>query len=274
MGEDVKFRLIAALGLAFSGGAVALATPAHADECGTYVTRNVVRPDSGTHGVWATDTFNRTVRICSVATIATNSYRATFTDHGTFATLPNAKSPGEGDAVDLKDTIVGIFEGGATYDFVTSEPLDLHALRAYTPADSDYPSTSEWMSKWLGSFEKGGYAEGGKAWGWTYRTRCEKWVNSGTGNTGNIVGKVCRVKPKPPWTHPTEPTSTATPTESETTDAGTDGDNAAGTDGGDDNAGGTLPVTGTSVAGIAGFGLALIGVGALLLARRGREFEA
>lgn len=168
------------------GSLAFISGPAQAEVCKTVVTENVARPDSGKHGTWAGDVFTRKVTVCETE----NGYRATFVDDGTFTTV-EGKSPGDGK--NLPAGIKGTFKGGATYDFTTNGELVVNDLDPYQA--ETYPSTAEWVKTWLGgNFKEGNYADGGKAWGWTYSTGCESWLNSGAKTEGDITGKICALK--------------------------------------------------------------------------------
>lgn len=190
-----------AAGVMLVGGAIFTANSAVAapgDDCKTFVSE-VSKPDEGHHGDWATVTFTRSVKVCKTdedAADGVTSYTATFTDEGTFTATEGAKSPGKAEAVTLPAGITGTFTGGATFLFdAAGAGLNLEALKPFT-TDGAWPSTSAWIGTWLkDSFVKGGYKDG-DAWGWTYDTGCEQWVNSGAKDEGNIT-KVCE-KPVPP----------------------------------------------------------------------------
>lgn len=190
-----------AAGVMLVGGAVftaqsAMADPA--DNCKTFVTENISKPDSGNHGDWATVTFTRNVELCKTDTDAADgvtSYTATFKDEGTFTTTEGAKSPGTGAAVDLLKGISGTFTGGATFLFTTATDLNLAGLEPFK-TDGDWPSTSVWIGTWLADkgFVTGSYKDG-NTWGWTYATGCETWVNSGPKDEGSITTRCATPRP-------------------------------------------------------------------------------
>lgn len=180
--------------LATLAAALLLAAPAataqDTEACTTYTTEVVGRPDSGSHGNWATDTFTRTTVVCDNGD---GTYTLTITDDGAFTSLPGALSPGAG--VLLPAPFTGEFTGGATVT-VTSATAP-HTPPTTSPGDK---STSEWASL-LFDGNNGTISN----WGWTYSTPCETWVNAETGNSGDVTGEECT----PDTTTP--PTSTTPP---------------------------------------------------------------
>lgn len=185
-------------------GTFVLATPAAAveaiDDCKTVVTNLVDRPDSGTNGNWAKDTFTRTVKIChvevqvevkSLVPVASWHYTAKVTDTGTFMTIggPNL-SPGANHYL-LAD-VPGTFEGGFTATFEAPANWQFfnnkHQGKTYTGAvGGDNPSSSDWVKTlWDSGFVGSSLNED---WKWTYTTCNEKWVNAAAGNSGDITGK-------------------------------------------------------------------------------------
>lgn len=184
-------------------GAFFLTAPAAAveptEDCKTVVTNLVDRPDSGTNGQWAKDTFTRTVKVCHVSemtklTVPVESwnYTATVVDKGTFLTLggPNL-SPGNNKK--LLAEIPGTFEGGFTATFAAPanwqfySDTHLQGKILSGPAGQGNPTSSEWVkSLWTSGFVGTSLNED---WKWTYTTCNEQWVNAASGNNGDITGK-------------------------------------------------------------------------------------
>lgn len=197
-----KLLIAAAVGLA---GTFVLATPSAAveatDDCKTVVTNLVDRPDSGTNGNWAKDTFTRTVKIChveviqaevkSLVPVASWHYTATVKDDGTFTTIGGVNlSPGANHYLlaDVPGTFVGgftaTFEAPANWQFFNNK----HQGKTYTGAvGGDNPSSSDWVKTlWDSGFVGNSINDD---WKWTYTTCNEKWVNAAAGNSGDITGK-------------------------------------------------------------------------------------
>lgn len=186
--------------LALAGLLVGLTLPAVAatawadDNCHTYITQVTGRPDSGSHGNWATDTFKRTTFVCDNSD---GTFTMKLTDSGEFTTTAAAKSPGTG--VTLPDEpISGSFSGGAVVT-VTS------ATGPHDPgADSDGAvSSSDWHTL---VFDDATAKL--TSWGWRYSTGCETWFNTAANNSGDIT-KVCEAEEPPTTTVP--PTTTTPP---------------------------------------------------------------
>jgi LPXTG-motif cell wall-anchored protein len=192
--------------LALIGTAVltaALAAPAAADfnyrdfnyrqlsataDCRTVTTAIADRPDSGTGGDWAKDTFTRTVKLCADATVNTKAqvkqgetwkYQVVASDDGTFTTT-GPHSPGH--SMPLMVGLTGAFTGG--FSATITGPAAFDGLNPH-PASTNAKSSGEWIGYiWPGS------AGGDKltAWGWTYKLCNETWINSADGNKGDITG--------------------------------------------------------------------------------------
>jgi hypothetical protein len=191
-----KFRILAGL-LGLVGALALAAAPASADfslrmsataDCQTVTTNIADRPDSGTGGNWAKDTFTRTVKICADATVNTRAkveqgetwkYQVVASDDGTFVTT-GPKSPGH--SMPLIAGLHGSFTGG--FSATITGPAAFGGLNAH-PASTNTKSSGEWIAYiWPSS------AGGDKltAWGWTYKLCNEAWINSADGNKGDITG--------------------------------------------------------------------------------------
>jgi hypothetical protein len=174
--------LAAAIGLAATLIAVPVTAHAAATDCKT-VSADLVRPDSGTAGDWATDTFHRTVKICHTASTAKAvevqswTYTAVGDDSGTFTTKGTKSFKGATMKPDVTGKMAGHFE--LTFD----APKDW-GLYVGAPKDGSKYSTGDW----LGHLFSDGMKAGKFVWGWNYETCNEKLTNASTGNPGDITG--------------------------------------------------------------------------------------
>lgn len=253
-------KLLCALALAI-GIPLLVAAPAVAEpvtDCKT-VTANLVRPDSGTVGNWATDTFHRVVKVCHAVETAKAvevqswTYTAVGTDDGTFKTTGTTSFTGAA----MKDGVTGKFSGHFSMTFEAPKDWGLYAG---TPADGSKYSTSDWLAHmWTDGFKPGKFV-----WGWLYAT-CggrkpgETLINASTGNKGNITGK-----------HPCASPSTSVSASRSTGPAATP--TALPSSGAP-----SLPVTGpnATIYGLGAAGLLASGVVLFVVARRRRvRFEA
>jgi hypothetical protein len=284
---------------AAAGLALAVASPALADDPLIEQTTKIISsPDDGCPP-WARDTFTRTTTVVNGATEGT--YTVTIVDDGTFTTQDGAKTPG-----DASLTITGDVTGhlhGTGYYTVTGTPLTPSQVQALTTtldnssdackADvSPEKTTSAWAKRYFG---EGATSTGILGWTWTYSTACEFRTENEQGATGNILGKTCPASSAPPttvvptctyvsptptstYTSPT-PTTTVTPTSTYVSPAATptvtvtpiathpatpSAVPVADT--------GSLPVTGPGVGIMASAGTAmvLLGAGAIVWTRRKR----
>jgi LPXTG-motif cell wall-anchored protein len=181
------------------GVAYAKATPSPSCVPGaatTYTNENVTRTDSGSHGDWATDTFRRDVIWSSDCK---GTYTLQFIDKGTFATIPNASSPGTGKP--LGPSFTGSFTGGALVTVKSDTPPHWPDKPA-----AGWPSTSEWPKIMFG----GEPDVKMRSWGWSYAVACdgwnERWHNASLGNHGDVTN--CKCPPKTTYTPPAPPTTT------------------------------------------------------------------
>jgi hypothetical protein len=253
-------------------GPAAAETPP-APECRTASTTLTNRPDQGFGGVWANDTFIRTVKFCETGPAtrpATNTlqiesatyrstYTATVTDEGAFTTVQDAKSPNK--AVPITAVTTGKMAGGFTATFKAKPGFVhyTHPLDGKTVTGDAGPSTPDWVKAMWGDDEHFNGLTNMVAWHWSFWTCSDKlekatehWTNADPEvNEGDITGKAC----------PT-PTATATPTAAATPSTG-------------GQAGG-LPVTGSNTGILAGGAVLLVAVGAglFLVGHRRRKFTA
>lgn len=182
-------RFIARMAAVFGLAATLIAVPAveasaTAPDCKT-VQADLVRPDSGTAGDWATDTFHRTVKVCHQPEVAAKTavevqswtYTAVGDDSGTFSTKGTKSFKGAPMKPDVTGKMAGHFE--LTFD----APKDW-GLYTGAPAGGSKYSTSEWLAHlWSDGFKAGKFV-----WGWKYETCNEKLANTASGNPGDITG--------------------------------------------------------------------------------------
>ena len=194
----IRTNAVASVAALTVAGGLALAVPAHAQVRPlVHTVRITGNYDSGTHGVWASLAYGRTVRISH---LQGQQWAVTLTDKGTFKTIKGAKSPEAG--LTIANAVKGTFKG--TYRFtVTSahQPSARDVNRRYNyrcdlhgagNRDTDCPgmpaSTSAWPTLYFG---RDAQVKTGN-WVWDYRTRCERWINSSSGDSGDITGDSCR----------------------------------------------------------------------------------
>lgn len=182
-------RFIARLAAVFGLAATLIAVPAveaqatTAPDCKS-VSADLVRPDSGTAGDWATDTFHRTVKICHAEVVAKSAvevqswtYAAVGEDSGSFSTKGVKSFKG----APMKPDVTGKMSGHFTLSF--DAPKDW-GLYTGAPAEGSKYSTSEWLSHlWSDGFKPGKFV-----WGWKYEVCNEALTNASTGNHGDITG--------------------------------------------------------------------------------------
>lgn len=253
-------RLASALTvLAMTGLGLALASPAQAqdDDCKTVASTLTDRPDSAVGGgTWALDQLERTVKVCQVEP---GVYHAVVSDAGTFATVELDHTPA-GVVQPLPAAIEGTVEGGFTADFeaeadfATFDPSHLDGVTIAWVGDGSDLSSGEWVVSLFGDEFTGSSLN--DDWSWSYRTWCgeevrEEWVNQ-TDALGGNKGDITEV-PDCPAVSPS-PSVSPSPEASESPAPGA--------------AGGTteeLPATGVSIPRLAGFGVALLGIGVAAL---------
>lgn len=154
------------------------------------------RPDSGTHGTWATDTLTRNISITRQH--ATNSsncgptattcwfYTGSIADNGTFVTVAGANSPEAGTAI--AGVVNGTISGASKIEFYASSDSPNPALVDATVNGSAHP-TAQWAAMFFPAGTKVTDSDL-LDWAWTYGApaTCEQWVNGKAGNTGDITG--------------------------------------------------------------------------------------
>lgn len=154
------------------------------------------RPDSGTHGTWATDTLTRNISITRQH--ATNSsncgptattcwfYTGSIADNGTGVTVAGANSPEAGTAI--AGVVNVTISGASKIEFYASSDAPNPALVDATVNGSAHP-TAQWAAMFFPAGTKVTDSDL-LDWAWTYSApaTCEQWVNAKAGNTGDITG--------------------------------------------------------------------------------------
>lgn len=288
----MKIRSLIVASLLTVGGALAFAAPASAEPEGSLDDKKTLsvqvteREDSGKGSptIWAKDTFKRSLTITFEGEVAqdgdvaktevvtppeiicadviekdlTWKYKMVGIDTGTFVTVSDSATGSPGDGAKLIKGAEGNFSGGFTATFEApaywcSFDKDTTAEQRAGASSSEYPKL---LFSTVDKVEM-------PAWTWKY-TRCtnakytqasaETWTNGIEGNTGDILGKPCDLKPAPT-------TPAATPTTGGTALP-------------------TLPLTGegggtnwTAVIAIVGSSILVVGT-ALVLMTRKRRFAA
>ncbi|MBF8190566.1 hypothetical protein ITP53_33610 [Nonomuraea sp. K274] len=188
---------------AASAASVATANSASAQAPLTHTVHVTGNYDTGSHGPWARLDFDRTVRITAGGPTKMD-WEVRLTDKGTFRTLAGKKSPKGGATLGRVD---GSFTG--TFEFKVksaTKPTAASVRSGYNfrcnmdgsgNRETDCPGmpapTSTWPSLYFG---QGATVTAGN-WLWDYRAPCERWVNSLSGDVGEITGKGC-AKPATP----------------------------------------------------------------------------
>ena len=184
-------RLAATLGLA----ATLIAVPAveaqatTAPDCKT-VSADLVRPDSGTVGDWATDTFHRTAKVCHVPDVTAKAvevqswtYTVEVTDAGTFTTKGVKSFAGHTMLAGVVGSFHGSLGSNVAYKGSFDAPKDWGLWLGSVTNGNTY-GTSDWV-KHLWS---DGFKPGKAVFGWQYETCNETLVNASAGNHGDITG--------------------------------------------------------------------------------------
>lgn len=181
---------LTALGALVAPGAAGATT---APDCKT-VTAAMVRPDSGLSGNWATDTFDRTAKVCHVVVEANAravevqswTYSVEVSDTGTFTTDGVKSFKG----ATMAPGVVGSFRGSLAgpdgtlaYKGTFDAPKDW-GLWLGKVADGNKYGTSAWVEHLWSD----GFKAGAAKFAWTYQVCNEKLTNASAGNTGDITG--------------------------------------------------------------------------------------
>lgn len=153
------------------------------------------RPDSGSHGTWATDTIGREAHLNDQGAALSSHcnglpnchfYTGTITDMGTFTTIDGAPSPEAG--TPITGSVTGQIVGAEQVEFFANTLAD--SSRVPATMDGTGVATSDWFRQFFpsGAFFSG---ENEITWGWTYATACESWTNAKSGDSGDITGADC-----------------------------------------------------------------------------------
>lgn len=170
------------------------------------------RPDSGRCGnVWARDTMTRSVRITDVGG---DHYKVDLTDAGTFTAVvgehtPSLQTTVQPSSIDagvnlttgacgsddrIWRALAGSIRGGGTYDVVCADPCRLKSsteMQALPESFDDTPGPTVTTGNWAKQFFKGPVSDAGiTGWKWTYQTADETHVQSESGYSGNVTGKL------------------------------------------------------------------------------------
>jgi hypothetical protein len=155
--------------------------------------------DSGIVGYWALDSYCKTVQVWQDPNVPTNFY-AIVTYNGAWQTFKGALSPQAG-VLETKNA-AGCMQGGYFASFTANSVTSKFGyagtfnnggtkadilLGKYGAGQTGGSPTFDWTSKYFTGFANFNYIN----WGWTYSYGCGKqsqtWVNSASGNTGDIV---------------------------------------------------------------------------------------
>lgn len=180
---------LATLGALAVSGTAGATTPA---DCKT-VTASMVRPDSAGawSGDWATDTFDRTAKVCHVAAKAASAvevqswtYSVTVSDSGAFTTKGTKSFANH----TMKPGVTGSFHGSLGADNLaysgTFDAPKEWGLWLGKVVDGNKYGTSEWVAHLWSD----GYKAGASTWSWTYAVCNETLTNASAGNHGDITG--------------------------------------------------------------------------------------
>jgi hypothetical protein len=213
----MRFRkiLAAAAALVAVPAAVALgASTASAATSVTSVTHVVNNLDSGNGGLWANDSYDRTLAVTVAADqsgvpAGSVRYTASVSDAGTFVTIPGAFTPNQVvPGQHIAHVVDGTFTGGALYtivapaaDVLTSGNVVANLNDGFTHPTSPSPqSTPCWpVQAFVPAIPCADVTLGN--WSWSYTTAAnENWIDGSTTGQGNVVsdGNVTGLQFVPP----------------------------------------------------------------------------
>lgn len=151
------------------------------------VTHKVVNDaDSGFHGYWAFDTYNRQIRVWQTGP---STYCAIVKYEGQFKTIAGASSPGAG--VLLGPSVQGTFNGGyrgiitGTFSPGSNPTRGSLGVKDY---QCNAGGSCASLFSWLGTYFAPGYSFSYAWWGWEYKYKNQRWVNAIDGSAGDITG--------------------------------------------------------------------------------------
>ncbi len=149
--------------------------------------------DSGNVGYWALDNYNRQIKVWK---LPDGTFYVRTKYEGKWKTFAGALSPGSG-AVQSKDASGG-FKGGytATFDATSVTPtfgnigtFDYGGTKAdvllgtYGAGQTGPTTPFSWSSTYFSGVSNFDYIH----WGWTYKYKNQKWINSDAVTTGDII---------------------------------------------------------------------------------------
>lgn len=160
--------------------------------------------DSGMVGYWALDNYTKTVTV--TPTNISGQFNITALYDGTFCTFNGSLSPQNGmlESADGCGTMIGGYSGYLTNvsefndSFNATNPVDLNGtqsdiLKQVYANQTGNPASFNWVDSYFPGADGTHYAD--YSWGWTYELNGwnwssgsnQTWVNSGAGNSGDIV---------------------------------------------------------------------------------------
>ena len=187
-------------GIAILGASVAgLALPgtANAVANASATTTFQAHPDSGNHGNWADDDFNRVATVTFVSVDPTLSdcgstatscfiYAGTIADAGSFSGISGAKSPQAG--VTLTGTPSGPFKGGSSVKFFSSSDTASAAGVPASVTGAGPVSATDWVEQFFPAGTTFGAGPTLTDWSWAYSSpaTCENWVDAVNNSSGSL----------------------------------------------------------------------------------------
>ena len=152
--------------------------------------------DSGIVGYWALDNYKKHIQVWKQGN---GTYRAVVRYAGTWQTFATALSPAEGTAqgADASGTFHGRYRATFTADGLvtglrTRGFVGTHDLGGtkedilggtYGPGQTGAPNEWDWLTTYFVAADQ--FVQ--DPWGWTYHYQDQTWVNSSSGNSGDIV---------------------------------------------------------------------------------------
>lgn len=152
------------------------------------VTQKIVHTvDSGEGGNnWAFDDLNRQIRVYKQVD---NSYCALLDNEGKFDSQAGQQSPGNNGILTGKED--GTFKGGYRATIVGSLKVNLELATkgniGTVNYNCDLAGNCPGYFNWLDKYFSPGYIFSYDWWGWEYKYKNSKWINSSDGNSGDIL---------------------------------------------------------------------------------------
>ena len=155
------------------------------------VTHKVVNDaDSGFQGAWAFDAYNRQVQVWQTGD---DTFCATVNYAGGFATIVGATSPGLGSTNTFGSSVKGTFDGGyrttqftGTLDSSPANPTHGNLGTFDYACDTSFNCPGYWS--WVSTYFTSTVGFDFDWWGWEYRYKSQRWINSSDGSSGDITG--------------------------------------------------------------------------------------